>query len=101
VHLARPIVSVLISLSPCALQLVSAPRSLGLFPFPDVSLLYTLQIVSAPRSLVLFPFPDVSLLCTLQEVSVPRSLVFFLGPEFPLRCPGSECPSVARFVSMS
>ena len=85
-HLARPIVSVLISLSPCALQLVSAPRSLGLFPFPDVSLLYTVQEVSAPRSLDLFPCPDLSLpwRCPGPGRECSRLLCLFPFPDFPL-----------------
>ena len=89
-------------LSLCTLQDVSA-RGL-----PDCVCVLTslsscaLQRVSAPRSLSLFPFPDMSLLCTLQIVSVPHSLGLFLSPELllRLRSPGSECPPLARFVSV-
>jgi len=41
--------------------------------------------------------------CALQEVSTPRSLAFFPCPHLslPIRSPECECPSLARFPSMT
>ena len=118
---------VLTSPSLCRPQLVSAPRSVGLFPCPDKFLplpspgcecasvqsvsfrvltspsLYHLQNVSAPRSVGFFPCHHQSLPCSLQEVSVPHELAFFLclTNSFSL-CPSdSEYPLRASSVSVS
>jgi len=60
-----------------------------------------LQEVSAPLSLSLFLGPDMPLRA-LQEVSAPHSLGLFLCSVMPvLLSPGSECPSLAQFISVS
>jgi hypothetical protein len=61
-----------------------------------------IQEVSTPPSdsfhVLTCPF-----VCAIQGVSAPRSLGFFPCPDLPLRLryPGSECPSLARILSMS
>jgi hypothetical protein len=74
--LARFLSAVLTSPSLCALQGVSAPRSL---PF---------HVLTSP------------FLCAVQGVSAPLSLASFPCPDWPipLCSPGHECPSLARFL---
>jgi len=59
-----------------------------------------LQEVSVPLLLGLLTHPS---LCALQFVSASCPLSFFACPNlcFPLHSPGSECPSLSWFVSVS
>jgi hypothetical protein len=66
--------------SVCALQSVSAPRSLQLFPCPEGALCLRSPASEYPSLTWIVPCPDLSL---------------------SLRSPESECPLLARIVSVS
>jgi hypothetical protein len=74
--------------------------SFGVLTCPS---LCALQGVSAPHFLAFFRVLTCPSLCDLQDVSAPRSLAFFPRPHLSVarRSPGSECPSLARFLSVS
>src|SRR6267142_599070 len=87
-------------LSLCALQGVSSPRSLDLFPCPDLSLPLRSPVCEYLARSVCF------LVLTCSSFSSPGSecpsLARFVPcPDLfhPLCSTGSECPSLARFVS--
>lgn len=85
--------------SPCALQEVSTPRLLRLFPCPDLSLLYALKLVSVPRSLSLISCSNLSHLCALKGVS-PRLLGLFPCQYLSLSLHSlvCQCSSLAQFI---
>jgi hypothetical protein len=87
----------------CALQLVSAPRSLTFFPCSHLSLADALQLVSTPCSLAFFLCSHLSVALPSPGSECPCSLAFFPCPHLSvaLRSPASECLSPAHYLSLS